>query len=182
MHLTYLKEVWFLCLVRFYESFLIRFVQWVDCRGREAVRQGQVLPRRIARPEGGRHVRRWVRPTLSVLSRVTTPSYDLSGIDCKVHTEWSIWSRNTICWHQIQSSVTVITSYTKTKVNKRLSATRWATLYKHGHVIDYWWNNDNTSWIRANNIWHVRYVLASKISKLLKLGNGHACNQFCPKV
>ena len=31
---------------------------WADCRGREAVRQDQVVPRGVATPEGGRHVRR----------------------------------------------------------------------------------------------------------------------------
>ena len=30
--------------------------------------------------------------------------------------QWSVWSRNTVCWHQIQSSPAVYTSYTKAQL------------------------------------------------------------------
>ena len=31
-------------------------------------------------------------------------------------TRWSIWSRNTVCWHQIKSAAPVRTSYTKAQL------------------------------------------------------------------
>ena len=47
-------------------------------------------------------------------------------------TRWSIWLRNTVCWHQMKSSATVWPSYSKAQlffnVNKSLLSTRWTTL------------------------------------------------------
>ena len=51
-----------------------------------------------------------------------------------VNTGWPIWSRSTVCWHLIISYVTVyklliLKRNSYLNVNKKLSSTRWPTLY-----------------------------------------------------
>ena len=76
---------------------------------------------------------------MAKLPKHVTKLYDWTdGCGC---TGWSFLSRNTVCWNQIKSSATVMYKLLIIKrnsyfnVNKRMSLTRWTTLYALGIIF-----------------------------------------------